>query len=203
VYPISRAHADAGTALINWIADIRVREDGLGGGLTAPDRADWSKAGSAADLLPTFGNWCFEWLNVPSLIQNAEAIFEWPMVDRDPLPRWTHGRVTLLGDAAHPMYPIGSNGATQAILDAHAIAQALSSNTPLRAALASYEAERLPMTSKIVQMNREEGLDSILDVVEARAPGGFKQLRDVVDPAEIEAIVRKYKAAAGHVANTK
>jgi len=120
------------------------------------------------------------------------------MVDRDPLPRWRHGRITLLGDAAHPMYPIGSNGATQAILDADCLAQALQQGATPEAALDAYEAQRLPMCARIVEMNRQEGLDAILDLVEERAPAGFKRLEDVIDPAEIDALVRRYKAAAGH-----
>lgn len=197
VYPIAPPAAD-GTQLINWICDRRVREDGIGGGLTAPSREDWSKPGQLADLLPTFGSWRFPWLDVPGLIQDATQLFEWPMVDRDPLPRWRHGCITLLGDAAHPMYPIGSNGATQAILDAQCLADQLSVPQSVEAALDAYEAERLPMCAKIVEMNRQEGLDAILDLVEQRAPAGFERLEDVIDPAEIDSLVRRYKAAAGH-----
>lgn len=197
VYPIAPPAAD-GTQLINWICDRRLREDGIGGGLTAPSREDWSKPGRLEDLLPTFGNWHFDWLDVPSLIRGATQLLEWPMVDRDPLPRWRHGRITLLGDAAHPMYPIGSNGATQAILDAASLAVQLSVPQGVEAALDAYEAERLPMCARIVEMNRQEGLDAILDVVEERAPEGFARLEEVVDPAEIDALVKRYKAAAGH-----
>jgi 2-polyprenyl-6-methoxyphenol hydroxylase-like FAD-dependent oxidoreductase len=117
-YPIE--HYSDGSALINWIADIRVGEAGA-----PPSREDWNKAGLIEDLMPTFGQWQFEFLDVPEVIRSANAIYEFPMVDRDPLPRWSFERVTLLGDAAHPMYPIGSNGATQAILDARAITHAL------------------------------------------------------------------------------
>jgi len=197
VYPIAPPAAD-GTQLINWICDRRLREDGIGGGLSAPSREDWSKPGQLADLLPTFGSWHFPWLDVPGLIQNATQLLEWPMVDRDPLPHWRHGRITLLGDAAHPMYPIGSNGATQAILDAQCLAEQLSVLQSVEAALDAYEAERLPMCAKIVEMNRQEGLDAILDLVEQRAPAGFAQLQDVIDPGEIDTLVRHYKAAAGH-----
>ncbi len=202
VYPIAPPGAD-GLQLINWICDIRLREDGLGGGLTAPGREDWNKPGQVSDLLPTFGHWRFDWLDVPGVIQGAQQLLEWPMVDRDPLPRWRQGRITLLGDAAHPMYPIGSNGATQAIMDAQAIAQALrdhgaSDSARLEAALAAYEDERRPLCARIVEMNRQEGLDYILDMVEERAPDGFERLEDVIDPAEIDAFVRRYKAAAGH-----
>lgn len=195
VYPIGAPRAD-GLQLINWVADRRLREPEPG--LTAPDRADWSRPGRPEDLLPTFGRWRFDWLDVPGLITRAEQMLEWPMVDRDPLPRWRLGRSTLLGDAAHPMYPIGSNGATQAIMDAQALAEALGAHADLDTALAAYEDERRPMCARIVEMNRQEGLDAILDRVEALAPEGFADLADVIDPAEVAAEINAYKAAAGH-----
>lgn len=197
VYPIAPPQAD-GTQLINWICDRRLREDGIGGGLTAPGREDWSKPGSPDDLLPTFGGWHFDWLDVPAMIKGATQLLEYPMVDRDPLPRWRQGRITLLGDAAHPMYPIGSNGATQAIMDAQCIAEALSGTVEVEPALDAYEAQRRPLCAGIVEMNRQEGLDAILDLVEDRAPDGFARLADVIDPAEVDAFVKRYKAAAGH-----
>lgn len=196
VYPISAPRESDGLQLINWIADRRIREPEPG--LTAPDRADWSRAGRLEDLLPTFGGWHFDWLDVPGLITRAEQMLEWPMVDRDPLPRWRLGPSTLLGDAAHPMVPIGSNGATQAIMDAQALAEALSNHGELDAALAAYEDERRPMCARIVEMNRREGLDVILDRVEALAPAGFARLEDVIDPAEVAREINAYKAAAGH-----
>jgi 2-polyprenyl-6-methoxyphenol hydroxylase-like FAD-dependent oxidoreductase len=195
VYPISAPRAD-GLQLINWVADRRVQPPTPG--LTAPDRADWSRAGRLDDLLPTFGTWRFDWLDVPGLITRAEQMLEWPMVDRDPLPRWRLGPTTLLGDAAHPMYPIGSNGATQAIMDAKALAEALSAHADLDTALAAYEDERRPLCARIVEMNRQEGLDAILDRVEALAPDGFARLEDIIDPADVAAEVNAYKAAAGH-----
>jgi 2-polyprenyl-6-methoxyphenol hydroxylase-like FAD-dependent oxidoreductase len=196
VYPVSAAHAARGESLINWIADIR-RAPKIEGTRAAPSREDWSKPGKIEDLLPVFGSWRFDYLDVPDIIRRADQILEWPMVDRDPLPRWSFSRVTLLGDAAHPMYPIGSNGATQAILDAEALARALAEHEPA-GALAAYEAARRPMTAEIVAMNRRQGLDAILDVVEARAPQGFSRIEDVLDPSEIAAIVGGYKEAAGH-----
>ncbi|TBR27565.1 MAG: flavin-dependent oxidoreductase, partial [Reyranella sp.] len=105
-YPISRAHAERGEALINWICDLHMGDGAL------PSREDWNKPGRLEDFLPRFADWNFGWLDVPEVIRNAHTILEFPMVDRDPLPRWSHGRITLLGDAAHPMYPIGSNGAS-------------------------------------------------------------------------------------------
>ena len=199
VYPVAPPRED-GLQLINWVADRRLREDGFGGGLTAPGREDWSRSGSVDDLLPTFGTWRFGFVDVPGLIAQATQILEWPMVDRDPLPRWRQGRgVTLLGDAAHPMYPIGSNGATQALLDARAIADALAACPhDLPAALDAYEEGRRPMTARIVELNRAEGLDAILDMVEERAPEGFERIDDVLDPSMLADWVRSYKAAAGH-----
>ncbi|MGM9481419.1 flavin-dependent oxidoreductase [Roseateles sp. NT4] len=199
VYPIGAPRAD-GLQLINWIADRRVHE--ATPGLTAPDRADWSRAGRLGDLLPTFGGWHFDWLDVPALITRAEQMLEWPMVDRDPLPRWQLGPTTLLGDAAHPMYPIGSNGATQAIMDARALADALTNHADLGTALAAFEDERRPLCARIVEMNRREGLDAILDRVEALAPEGFTRLEDVIDPAEVATEINRYKAAAGHRVRT-
>lgn len=191
-YPISKRHAGRGEALINWIADLHTPERPY---LT---REDWNRPGRLADFLPRFESWKFPWLDVPATIRDARAIFEFPMVDRDPLPRWSFGRVTLLGDAAHPMYPIASNGATQAILDAHQLAESLALIADPAAALADYEAKRLPPTAEIVRMNRQQGPDVILDLVESRAPQGFARIEDVVPRVEIEAILAGYKQAAGH-----
>ncbi|MCB0030078.1 MAG: FAD-dependent monooxygenase, partial [Anaerolineales bacterium] len=122
---------------------------------------------------------------------------EYPMTDRDPLPQWTFGHMTLLGDAAHPMYPIGSNGASQAVLDAETLANELASGKPLPAALASYEAERRPATAKIVQANRKEGPDIILEIAEERAPEGFTNIAEVISEYELEVISSRYKQTAG------
>ncbi|MBX9945241.1 MAG: flavin-dependent oxidoreductase [Reyranella sp.] len=186
-YPISRAHATRGEALINWICDLHMGDDAL------PPREDWNKAGHLKDFLPRFEGWKFDWLDVPAVIRAAHAVLEFPMVDRDPLPRWSHGRMTLLGDAAHPMYPIGSNGASQAILDGEAITQELSAGGDPEAALQRYEQRRLPATARIVESNRRKGIDVMLDIVEQRAPQGFSDLESVLPAAELEKIVGDYK----------
>lgn len=195
VYPITRPDA-AGDVLINWICDIRVRPR-IDGTYEAPSRQDWMKPGRVEELLAVFGGWRFDWLDVPGIIRDAAQILEWPMVDRDPLPTWRSGNVVLLGDAAHPMYPIGSNGATQAILDADALAGALR-RAPLEEALSAYEAARLPMARGIVLLNRQQGLDRVLDLVDERAPNGFDRIEDVIDPALIAADIDRYKSVAGH-----
>ena len=186
-YPISRAHAERGEALINWICDLHMGDGAL------PSREDWNKPGRLEDFLPRFADWNFGWLDVPEVIRNAHTILEFPMVDRDPLPRWSHGRITLLGDAAHPMYPIGSNGASQAILDGEAITQELAVGDDPEVALRRYEERRLPPTARIVESNRRKGIDVMLDIVEQRAPQGFTDLESVLPSDELEKIVGDYK----------
>ena len=186
-YPISKRHADRGEALINWICDIYQGEH------ATPPREDWNKPGKLADFLPRYKDWNFDWLDVPGVIEAAHAIYEFPMVDRDPLPRWSHGRVTLLGDAAHPMYPIGSNGASQSIIDGEAITQELSKGDDPELALKRYEERRLPPMARIVESNRRKGIDIMLDIVEERAPKGFDRLDSVLPPDELERIVGDYK----------
>jgi 2-polyprenyl-6-methoxyphenol hydroxylase-like FAD-dependent oxidoreductase len=190
-YPISRTAADNGEAVINWIAERKFRPD------ASWRREDWNRRGNLDDFLPQFANWRFGWLDLPSLIQAADHCFEYPMVDRDPLDRWTFGRVTLLGDAAHPMYPIGSNGASQAILDARVLAREIRRSGPTPAALLAYEAERRPATSKIVIANRGNGPEQVMQLVEQRAPLGFSRIEDVLTPAELEGTAAGYKQLAG------
>ncbi|MSP77587.1 MAG: flavin-dependent oxidoreductase [Rhodospirillaceae bacterium] len=186
-YPVSRAHADRGEALINWICDLHMGDGAL------PSREDWNKPGKLADFLPRFADWKFDWLDVPEVIRRAHTILEFPMVDRDPLPRWSHGRITLLGDAAHPMYPIGSNGASQAIIDGEAITQELVATADPEVALKRYEERRLPPMARIVDSNRRKGIDIMLDIVEQRAPQGFTDLESVLPAEELEKIVGDYK----------
>ena len=187
-YPIEE---DGNRVRINWIADLMFPKDHEWA------REDWNRQGRAEDLLPHFGDWSFDWLDIPAVIRNAEAIYEWPMVDRDPLQRWTHGRMTLLGDAAHPMYPIGSNGASQAILDARTLAREIRDKGTTEAALAAYDRDRRPRTAALVKATRGDGPDKVLDIVEERAPGGFADLDDVISQTELEEIAAGYKAVAG------
>lgn len=189
-YPICPETAAKGHSLINWIAELTVGGD-------MPPRADWNHEVDKQKFLPEFLKWDFGWLDVPQIIEQAEDIYEFPMVDRDPLPKWTFGRVTLLGDAAHPMYPIGSNGASQAILDADALAESIVKHPNAEIALKSYERLRLETTSKIVYANRKNGPEEVMQIVEERAPNGFEQLEDVITQKELEEIANKYKKIAG------
>ncbi|MEZ4660237.1 MAG: FAD-dependent monooxygenase [Caldilineaceae bacterium] len=189
-YPISRAHADRGRSLINWIAELNVPD-------WTPPPQDWSNRVSKERFAAEFVSWRFGWLDVPTLIDATSAIYEYPMVDREPLPRWIRGRMTLLGDAAHPMYPIGSNGASQAILDAELLADQLAEQADVAQALANYEAERRPATGKIVLMNRQNGPEQVMQMAEERAPNGFANIHDVIAQTELEEISQRYKQAAG------
>jgi 2-polyprenyl-6-methoxyphenol hydroxylase-like FAD-dependent oxidoreductase len=190
-YPISEASPQTGRALINWVADVYIGAD------QPPIPRDWNRQVDRATVLKHFEDWRFDWLDIPALIVGSEVVYEYPLVDREPLPRWSFGRVTLLGDAAHPMYPIGSNGASQAILDAAALAAALTENPDPVCALQAYEAERLERTSKIVLSNRKQGPEIVMQMVEDRAPNGFRNLHDVISRRELEEVSNSYKAVAG------
>jgi 5-methylphenazine-1-carboxylate 1-monooxygenase len=177
--------------VINWIAERKFRPD------HSWRREDWNRSGDVADFLPQFADWRFDWLDVPGVIQAAESCYEYPMVDRDPLDRWTFGRVTVIGDAAHPMYPIGSNGASQGILDARVLAREIRRAGPTPEALLTYEAERRPATSKIVLANRANGPEQVMQLVEQRAPNGFSRIEDVLTLQEQEETATRYKQVAG------
>lgn len=187
-YPITKPNAE-GKALINWIAELSV--SGM------PDRNDWNRLANKDDFAPVFSKWSFDWLDVPGLIAQAETVYEFPLVDRDPLPKWSFDRVTLLGDAAHPMYPIGSNGASQAILDADALYHAFRTESTATAVLRRYEQERLEKTASIVASNRQLGPERVMQIVHERSPNGFKSLHDVITREELETISKQYKQIAG------
>jgi 2-polyprenyl-6-methoxyphenol hydroxylase-like FAD-dependent oxidoreductase len=189
-YPI--ADLPTGRQVFNFIAELRRP----GSDLAAQE--DWNKAGSLEDFLPAFADWDFGWLDVPSIARAAPETFLFPMVDRDPIPRWTFGRSTLLGDAAHPMYPIGSNGASQAILDARVLAGCVRHHgDDIDTALARYEAVRGPGTAAIVEANRGFGPELPMLLVEQRAPDGFDDIGSVITPEEIAEVTEGYRRTAG------
>jgi len=191
VYPISRRHEVAGKALVNWVASFQ----------NAPNQPmpthDWHHTARLDDVLEPFRSFIFEFLNVPDLIRAAYTIYQYPMVDRDPLPTWNFGRVTLLGDAAHPMYPFGGNGASQAIIDARVLARELALQPSIEQAIAAYDAQRRPQTTGVVLSSRQGGPEKILDIVDERAPRGFVDLDAVISRQELEEIAQSYKRTAG------
>ena len=190
-YPIDASIAKTGRSMINWIAELRFPETDVW------RREDWNRAGRLEDFLPQFESWHFGWLDVPKIIKGAERVLEYPLVDRDPVARWTFGRATLLGDAAHPMYPIGSNGASQAILDARTLAYHLANEGSVDEALAKYEAVRRPATERLVLLNRGNGPEQVMQLAHERAPNGFSHVHDVLSQAELEATAGEYKKVAG------
>lgn len=191
VYPIAEG-SRPGAKLTNWAVVARIGEGGA-----PPRKEDWSRSGRREELMPHVERFSIPHVDVKALIAATPEFWEYPMCDRDPLPRWSHGRVTLLGDAAHPMYPVGSNGASQAILDARRLADCLAAAEHPMAALHAYEAERLPMTAEIVRSNRRGGPEGVIDAVEALAPDGFDDIDRVLPYDEREAIVRGYAQKAG------
>jgi 2-polyprenyl-6-methoxyphenol hydroxylase-like FAD-dependent oxidoreductase len=192
VYPIAEG-TRPDKRLTNWAVVGRVAD----GSTPVPQKQDWSRPGRFEDLMPHVQRFRIPYMDARALIEATNEFWEYPMCDRDPLPRWSHGRVTLLGDAAHPMYPVGSNGASQAILDARCLADQLKDADHPVHALWSYEQTRLPMTAEIVRMNRRGGPEGVIDAVEARAPDGFSNIDDVLSFEQRKAIVRGYASAAG------
>ncbi|HTK34724.1 MAG TPA: flavin-dependent oxidoreductase [Caulobacteraceae bacterium] len=189
IYPISNTLDEDGNQLINWMAEIE-RPGTLAN--------DWNKPGAAEDCLPIYKDWVFDWLDVPDMIRSADQILEYPMVDKDPIARWTFGRVTLAGDAAHPMYPRGSNGSAQALIDARVLADLLGSGRSPDAALAEYEALRAPQTAKVVLTNRSTPPDAInIEVEDRTGDKPFTDLSAVISQAELQAISDRYKVVAG------
>jgi 2-polyprenyl-6-methoxyphenol hydroxylase-like FAD-dependent oxidoreductase len=191
VYPIGEGASDD-RPLTNWAVLVRIGEGGA-----PPKKEDWSRPGKFEDLMPHVQRFNIPFVDAKALIESTPEFWEYPMCDRDPLPHWSHGRVTLLGDAAHPMYPVGSNGASQAILDARCLADRLREAEHVGQALWAYERERLPMTADIVRSNRSGGPEGVIDAVEARAPDGFENIDNVLSYEDRKAIVRGYAAKAG------
>jgi 5-methylphenazine-1-carboxylate 1-monooxygenase len=190
LYPIRNAIDSEGRQLVNWVVDIETPEY---------QKNDWNRPGKLDDFIHTMADWHFDWLDVPEFIRSADAIYEYPMVDQDPLPRWTFGRLTLLGDAAHPMYPRGANGAAQAILDARVLADALKNNADPVTALQAYEAQRLPATRDVVLANRRAPPDKILQEVYRRTGDKpFRHIDDVISREELIAFSESYKRVAGY-----
>jgi 5-methylphenazine-1-carboxylate 1-monooxygenase len=189
IYPIADDIDGEGNQLINWTTEFK---------RDTAEMNDWNKPGDLADFISVYRSWRFDWLDVAALIRNSDFIFEYPMVDKDPLPRWTFGRVTLAGDAAHPMYPRGSNGSAQAVIDARVLAECLATGGDPRNALQAYEVSRRETTSKVVRTNREHPPDFInIKVEELTGDKPFDNLDDFITQDELRTLSENYKRIAG------
>ena len=189
IYPIIDKIDEDGNQLVNWMAEIK---------RDTHEKNDWNQPGNLADFFPIYRDWRFDWLDVAELIRNADQILEYPMVDKDPVDRWSFGRVTLAGDAAHPMYPRGSNGAAQGAIDARTLAECLATHAEARDALKAYEAERLAAANKVVVTNREHPPDFInIKVEELVGDRPFANLDDYISQEELRTLSESYKHIAG------
>ncbi|MGD9766145.1 MAG: flavin-dependent oxidoreductase [Pseudolabrys sp.] len=194
IYPIIDNIDGEGRQLINWMAEIK---------RDTRHSNDWNTAGKLSDFYALYENWQFDWLDVAALIRDADQILEYPMVDKDPIARWSFGRVTLAGDAAHPMYPRGSNGSAQAAIDARVLAETLKAHTDPVAALKAYEAARLTPTTRIVETNRAHPPDFInIKVEELVGDRPFERLDDYITQDELRALSDNYKRIAGFAVPT-
>jgi 2-polyprenyl-6-methoxyphenol hydroxylase-like FAD-dependent oxidoreductase len=188
IYPIRRADK-SGLQEINWTVEMP-----MAGG----EKNDWNKPGKLEDFIGSFEDWHFDWIDVPALLRASHVLLEYPMVDKAPIPRWTFGRVTFVGDAAHPMYQRGSNGAAQALIDARTIANFLRDTKDPLEALGKYESARRPATTRIVHTNRETPPDVInIKVEELTGDKPFDDLDRFISQNELRALSDNYKEIAG------
>jgi 2-polyprenyl-6-methoxyphenol hydroxylase-like FAD-dependent oxidoreductase len=190
-YPISQPNRQTGLAMINWIAEVTM--DNTEGW----KQRGWFRQVSVDDFLHHFANWVWDWLDVPALIRQANTAFENPMIDRDPVPTWRDGPVALLGDAAHAMYPTGSNGGSQAIVDARVLGAAIVEHGVTQEALAAYDNKLCGPISQLILRNRGAGPFGLLNIVDERCGGTFDNIDDVIPPEERAEFMAGYKAAAG------
>jgi len=189
-YPISGPDSN-GRSIINWIAELKFDPS------NPWPKGDWSKKVNKSKFIDQFKDWSFEWINPHQLISDAGDVFEYPMVDREPLEKWTFDNTTILGDAAHPTYPVGSSGASQAIIDSRKLVYQFKNKGLNNSALLSYENEMRPLTNKITLTNRQAGPDALLQVVEDRCDGEFIEIEDVITKKELNQHADKYKMVAG------
>jgi 2-polyprenyl-6-methoxyphenol hydroxylase-like FAD-dependent oxidoreductase len=189
IYPIIDNVDGKGSQLINWVAELQKPNAAMN---------DWNRPGDPAVCAEIFKDWTFDFLNVPELILKADKVFEYPMVDKNALPFWTQGRVTLMGDAAHPMYPRGSNGSAQALIDARTLADQLAQHTDPKEALKAYEVLRLAPTAKVVETNRNVPPDFIIMKAHELSGGKpFRHIDDLITQDELRQISDHYKTVAG------
>jgi 5-methylphenazine-1-carboxylate 1-monooxygenase len=189
VYPMGAA-SRSGMLRTNWVCQVDASK-------TAPPPEEWNRQTTPEQVLARFGTWRFPWLDVAALVAATTRILEFPLVDRDPVDRWTEGRITLIGDAAHPMYPIGSQAGSQAVIDASVLTAWLLAISDPCEALLRYDAVRRPAMQEVTLRNRAFGPEAAMQLVEERGPNGFDQIEEVISAQELEAITTSFSRAAG------
>ena len=195
-YPISQPDPATGLSMINWIAEVTMdNSEGW-------KQSGWFRQVPTSDFVHHFDDWIWDWLDVPAMIRGADSAFENPMIDRDPVPTWRDGPVVLMGDAAHAMYPTGSNGGSQAIVDARILGACMVEHGASEAALAAFDDKLCGPISQLVLRNRGAGPFGLLNLVDERCGGTFDNIDDVIPPAERTEFMARYKAAAGFAIET-
>jgi 2-polyprenyl-6-methoxyphenol hydroxylase-like FAD-dependent oxidoreductase len=189
-YPVTDTAPDTGTCLLNWVAEVR------GSDPRPASEADWNREADR-EFIAQFQDFALDGLDIPALLSATQSITTYPMIDRDPLDTWGTGRMTLLGDAAHPMYPIGANGTSQALMDVDALRRALLAHADPATALRTYETERLPATAEVVRANRRSGPEKVLDIADARLKGADDRVEDLINPTESAEVAAQYRKVAG------
>jgi 2-polyprenyl-6-methoxyphenol hydroxylase-like FAD-dependent oxidoreductase len=195
-YPISHPDPKTGLAMINWIAEVTM--DNTEGWKTR----GWFNEVAISDFIHHFEGWTWDWLDVPALIRAADSAFENPMIDRDPIPTWRDGPVLLIGDAAHAMYPTGSNGGSQAVVDARVLGAEMVAHGVTQAALAAFDEKLCGPISQVILRNRGAGPFGLLNMVDERCGGTFENIDDVISPSERADFMKGYQAAAGFAKDT-
>jgi 5-methylphenazine-1-carboxylate 1-monooxygenase len=195
VYPMGPSASQPGKLMTNWVVQTTIAD-------ALPGLEDWNRKVPAEKFFSLIEDWRFDWLDIPALVRRADEIFEFPLIDRDPVAKWSFGRVTLIGDAAHPMHPTGSQAGSQAIIDARVLTQALTTMADPAEALAHYDSVRRPVMNDITLSNRRLGPEAALQIVEERAPHGFARIEDVISHEELATISGAFHATAGLDANT-
>lgn len=190
-YPISPVDPKTGLATCNWIAEVTIDNT------DDRDENSWFKPVQIDDFIHHFEDWNYDWLDVPALLRKADLAYENPMIDRDPVTTWQDGNVILIGDAAHPMYPTGSNGASQAIMDARNIGAAFLEHGVNAKAISAFDAQFCEPISKLQLLNRGAGPFGLLNLVDERCGGKFENIDDVIPPQERKDFMAGYKNAAG------
>jgi len=190
-YPISPADPETGLAVINWIAEVTMDNSK---GWT---HGDWNKKAELSDFIHYFEDWDYDWVDIQGMLRGAEDVYEYPMIDRDPVHTWVDDNVALMGDAAHVMYPTGSNGASQAIVDARILGAAFVEHGVSTAALHAYNEQLCESISAVVLRNRGAGPFAILNELDKRCGGIFDNIDDVFPEAERLEMMSSYKTAAG------